>query len=44
MSDESQSRLNPGERPVVEHPGPSNIEDLLRYVDRRASAENPARE
>ena len=33
MNDENQARREPGRKPVVVHPGPPSIEDLLRYVD-----------
>ena len=33
MNDEIQARRDAGYKPVVVHPGPSSIEDLLRNVD-----------
>ena len=33
MNDENQALREPGSKPVVVHPGPLSIEDLLRYVD-----------
>jgi hypothetical protein len=33
MNDENQALREPGCKPVVVHPGPLSIEDLLRYVD-----------
>jgi hypothetical protein len=33
MSDENQLLREPVWRPVVVHPGPPSIEDLLRHVD-----------
>ena len=33
MNDENQALPEPGCKPVVEHPGPRTIEDLLRHVD-----------
>ena len=33
MNDENQALREVGSKPVVVHPGPLSIEDLLRYVD-----------
>jgi len=33
MNDENQASPDTGRKPVVEHPGPLSIEDLLRHVD-----------
>ena len=33
MNDENQALRGTGCKPVVVHPGPLSIEDLLRYVD-----------
>ena len=33
MNDENQSLREPGCKPVVVHPGPPSIDDLLRYVN-----------
>jgi hypothetical protein len=33
MNDENQALPEPGCKPVVVHPGPLSIEDLLQYVD-----------
>lgn len=33
MNDENQTLRDAGCQPIVAHPGPLSIEDLLRYVD-----------
>jgi hypothetical protein len=33
MNDENQAPGETAHKPVVAHPGPRSIEDLLRYVD-----------
>ena len=33
MDDENKALSKPGSKPVVVHPGPPSIEDILRYVD-----------
>ena len=33
MNDENQALREVGSKPVVVHPGPLSIEDLLRHVD-----------
>jgi hypothetical protein len=33
MNDENQALREPGSKPVVVHPGPRSIDDLLRHVD-----------
>jgi len=33
MNDENQAVREAGSKPVVVHPGPPSIEDLLRHVD-----------
>jgi hypothetical protein len=33
MNDEDQALTESGRKPVVVHPGPLSIEDLLRHVD-----------
>ena len=33
MNEEIEAKQNAGNRPVVVHPGPPSIEDLLRSID-----------
>ena len=33
MNDENQAHREPGRGPLVVHPGPVSIDDILRYID-----------